>query len=69
MNTQLLEKKINLMPDYMKKKALDYIDFLIAKGKQRERIDHFNFNWEGGLADFNNDFSSVALQHKSMEWR
>ena len=27
------------------------------------------FNWEGGLSDMNQTFSSVALQKKALEWR
>ena len=27
------------------------------------------FDWEGGLSDMNQTFSSVALQKKALEWR
>jgi hypothetical protein len=27
------------------------------------------FDWEGGLSDLNQAFSSVALQKKALEWR
>lgn len=67
MNIHLIEKKLNLLPENLKKEVLDFIDFLIAKGKQRKITGHFDFSWEGGLADLKNRYSSVGLQHKSMD--
>ncbi|KAF5426749.1 hypothetical protein C5S42_06750, partial [Candidatus Methanomarinus sp.] len=29
----------------------------------------FVFDWEGGLLEVQENFTSVELQHKSMEWR
>lgn len=69
MDLQLIEKKIQLLPNYMKKEALDYINSLIARENQRKKTTCFNFTWEGGLANLKNNFSSVELQHKSIEWR
>ena len=37
--------------------------------KERERKKGFKFNWEGGLKEIKNKYTSVELQHKSMEWR
>jgi len=29
----------------------------------------FSFSWEGGLKELKNEYTSVELQHKAMEWR
>jgi hypothetical protein len=69
METYDIESKINSLPDEFKKEVLDFIDNLIMKKKRGEHRDEFNFSWEGGLADIKEKYSSVALQHQSMEWR
>ena len=69
MNTYLIEHKFNVLPDDLKKEVLNFIDFLIAKRKLEKSLTPFNFSWEGGLADYNEEYSSVDLQHQSMGWR
>ena len=34
-----------------------------------KKKEGFKFNWEGGLSELKNKFSSVELQHKALEWR
>jgi hypothetical protein len=29
----------------------------------------FKFDWEGGLSEIQEKFTSVELQHKALEWR
>ena len=69
MNTRLIENKFNVLPDDLKREVLDFIDFLMAKRRQEKILSQFAFTWEGGLTDFKDDFSSVDLQHRSMDWR
>jgi hypothetical protein len=69
MNTRLIENKFNVLPDDLKREVLDFIDFLMAKRRQEKILSQFDFTWEGGLTDFKDDFSSVDLQHRSMDWR
>ena len=46
------------------------IEFLIKKYKSTEKKDEkFKFDWEDGLSDLKNDFTSVELQHKANELR
>jgi hypothetical protein len=69
MNTRLIENKFNVLPDDLKREVLDFIDFLMAKRRHEKILSQFDFTWEGGLTDFKDDFSSVDLQHRSMDWR
>ncbi|MBF0275520.1 MAG: DUF2281 domain-containing protein [Nitrospinae bacterium] len=71
MNTHMIENKINDLPENLQKEALDFIDFLINKSRKKKHYKNetFSFNWEGGLSDYKDKYSSVELQHKSTEWR
>ncbi len=69
MDINLIEHKFNILPDDLKKEALDFIDYLIMKKKHKKFSAQFDFTWEGGLADFKGRYTSVELQHQSMEWR
>jgi len=69
MNNQLLEKKLNGLSEDLKKEALDFIEFLIIKNHQYIKKEKFDFSWEGGLSELKNKYTSVSLQHDSMEWR
>jgi len=65
-----IETKIKKLPDHVIEEVIDYIDFLLDKyGSKEISGDKFSFNWEGGLSKLKNKFTSVQLQHKSLEWR
>lgn len=68
------EKEIGLkmsdLPEDLKKEVLDYVDFLLKKYKGREtQLKKFKFDWEGGLSEIKEKFTSVELQHRALEWR
>ena len=70
MNKDLIEEKIRRLPEPLEKEALDYIDYLIAKSEQAKTAKKgFSFNWEGGLSDLKDRFTSVELQHEVNKWR
>ncbi len=65
-----IELKIRELPEDLRKEVLDYIEFLIKKYRNRDvRARKFRFDWEGGLAEIKEKFTSVELQHKALEWR
>ena len=52
------------------KKLEEKVNFLESKYKEREAIGgKFKFEWEGGLSELKERFTSVELQHKALEWR
>jgi hypothetical protein len=69
MNTNVIERKLNALPDDLKREVLDFIEFLIAKRKQEKISGSFDFTWEGGLTELKDKYNSVDLQHQSMDWR
>lgn len=65
-----IEIKAKELPEYLRKQVLDFMEFISKKHKIRdEEINSFSFEWEDGLSDIKNRFTSVDLQHKSLEWR
>jgi hypothetical protein len=65
-----IETKVQKLPENLKKEVLDYIDFLLEKYQGKKvRKRKFTFDWEGGLSDIKDEFTSVELQHKALEWR
>ncbi len=70
MDENLIEKKIKELPENLRREVFDYIEFLLEKYKNEEiNSKGFKFDWEGGLSEIREDFTSVELQHKALEWR
>lgn len=63
-----IELKIQELPENLKKEVLDYIEFLLEKYKKKKERK-FRFSWENGLSGIGGKYTSVELQHKSLEWR
>ncbi|MCI0690483.1 DUF2281 domain-containing protein [candidate division KSB1 bacterium] len=72
MSTLQIEQKIRQLPGYLLPEIMDYVDFLLNKHvqpKQQTKVRAFTFDWEGGLSNLSDKFTSVELQHKVLEWR
>jgi hypothetical protein len=69
MMKQVVKVKLEELPDDLKKEVMDYIEFLLQKYGKRRKKEKFSFDWEGGLSEMKDKYTSVELQHKSLEWR
>ena len=74
MNANELGIKIQNLPDHLIPEVLDYVDFLLSKYgnkkiEKNESIPQFKFDWEGGLVALKDQYTSVELQHKALDWR
>ncbi|MBW2038062.1 MAG: DUF2281 domain-containing protein [Deltaproteobacteria bacterium] len=69
MKDQVIKAKLEDLPESLKREVLDYIDFLLQKYGKRAKRGRFEFDWEGGLSELKEKYTSVELQHKAMEWR
>jgi hypothetical protein len=68
MSAEAIRKKLDGLPAELEKEVLDFIDFLLQK--HRKKADRaLLFDWEGGLSEINDKYTSVELQHKASEWR
>jgi hypothetical protein len=55
-----------LSPD-LQKEVEDYAKYLLEK-KMIKKQSKLKLNWKGALKDIGKEYTSVELQHKSLEW-
>lgn len=68
MSAEAIRRKLDELPAELEKEVLNFIDFLLQK--HRKKVDKgFLFDWEGGLSELKNKYTSIELQHKASEWR
>jgi hypothetical protein len=67
--TEEIGAKIGELPPDLKREVLDYIDFLVNKYSKKRKKEKLKFDWEGGLSDLKEKYTSVQLQHESTNWR
>ena len=62
-----LKGLIEKLPPELNQEVSDFIEFLLkkrARNKGKLRLD-----WAGGLREFRDQFTSLELQKKALEWR
>ncbi|MGB5159262.1 DUF2281 domain-containing protein [Desulfobacterium sp. N47] len=70
MKFQDIEAKIDKLPAHVIPEVNDFIDYLLVKyGEKKVKKSKFKFDWESGLSNLKNEYTSVELQHKALEWR
>mgnify|MGYP005844110889 CR=1 FL=1 len=62
-----LEEMVKQLPSELQREVEDFVRFLLEK-RVRKRGGKFTFDWEGALADLRDQYTSVELLHKSLEW-
>lgn len=48
--------------------VLDFAQYLAEKKKSRPKRKKLRFDWAGGLAEFKENYTSLELQKKSLDW-
>ena len=70
MEPQVIKSKLEELPEDLRNEVYDFMEFLLQKhGSAKAKKGKFKFDWEGGLSDLKEKYTSVELQHKSLEWR
>ena len=66
-----LLSELDHLPKNVQKQILDYIEFLLSKypKKNSKTSKEFKFDWEGGLKELKNKYTSVELQHLTNDLR
>lgn len=63
-----IEQKIKMLPPELQHEVEDFVEFLIErkkiKGGKKLRQD-----WAGSLRDIRDQYTSLELQKKSLDWR
>ena len=65
----MLSEQIEKLPPFLQRELSDYLEFLKVKYHVASQPVQIDFSWEGGLADLRDQYDSVTLQHKILEWR
>ena len=63
-----LEQKIRALPPELQHEVEDFVEFLIEKRvpKQGAKLRQ---DWAGALSDYRDQYTSIELQKKSLDWR
>lgn len=65
-----IESKLRELPEDLRREAIDYLESLINRRKiKKSKTEGFKFDWEGGLEELKDKFTSVELQHRAAELR
>jgi hypothetical protein len=62
-----LEELIKELPPDLKREVQDFAQFLLETKVRRPRRK-LRLSWAGGLSEFRDQFTSLDLQKKSLEW-
>jgi hypothetical protein len=62
-----LKELVEKVPPELKEEVKDYIEFLLKK-KQKKK-GKLKLDWAGGLSEFRDQYTSLELQKKALEWR
>lgn len=70
MSTQLksLDTLVKELPPDSRLEVRDFVEFLLAKRK-RESVGKLRQNWAGALSDYREEYTSLQLQKKALDWR
>jgi len=68
MNMKTIEEKIKELPPELQKEVEDFVQFLLEK-RVRKYGRKLRQDWAGALRDYRNQYTSLELQKKALEWR
>ncbi len=63
-----LEELVQELPPDLKEDVRQYAQTLLDARKPRRRRK-MRFTWAGALKEYRDQYTSVELQHKALEWR
>ena len=63
-----LDQLLKELPPESQAEVRDFVESLI-KRRQRKSNEYLRQDWAGGLEDYREQFSSLELQKKSLDWR
>jgi hypothetical protein len=63
-----LEGVIKKLPPYLQKEVFDFVEFLLSKETSKPK-GTLKQNWAGDLREFRDQYTSLELEKKAIEWR
>ena len=62
-----LEDLMKELPPHLQEEVREYAQYL-ADTKVRPKRKHLRMEWAGGLREYREQFTSLQLQKKALEW-
>lgn len=62
-----LEELVKELPTHLQNEVRDFAQYLVDT-KVRPKRRHLRMDWAGGLREFRDQYTSLELQKKSLEW-
>ncbi len=62
-----IEELMEKLPPDLQQEVRDFAQFLVEKRAKPKR-KKLRLTWAGGLREFRNQYTSLELQKKSLEW-
>lgn len=62
----MLSELVKKVPQELEQEVADFVLFLLEKRVPKSQP--LKLDWKGGLREFRDEFTSVDLQHKAMDW-
>jgi hypothetical protein len=63
-----IEDKIRELPPELQQEVEDFVEFLLER-RTRKPARKLRQDWAGALRDYRDQFTSLELQKKALEWR
>ena len=63
-----LEELVRELPPELQQEVYDFAQFLVEKRAKPRRKGKLRLNWAGGLREYRDQYTSLELQRKSLEW-
>ena len=63
-----LEEQISQLPSELQQEVLDFVAFLMQK-RARKYGRKLRQDWAGALKEYREQYTSLDLQKKALEWR
>lgn len=64
-----LETLIKNLPPELRREVEDFVEFLLKKRARNRSRGRLRQDWAGALQDYRDQYSSLELQKKALEWR
>lgn len=63
-----IEERVKKLPPELQREVEDFVNFLIEKKMKKHGV-MLRQDWAGALKDYRNQYTSLELQKKALEWR
>jgi len=63
-----LEELIRELPPDVEQEVRDFVEFVLQR-RTIKPLGRPDFKWAGALKDMRDEYTSVDLQHKLLDWR